>query len=143
MNCFLYNHVQSVCIKNCYSNSLPVHSGVPQCSVLGPLLSIIFIDDAVKVTPLFGLVCSIFLYADDAKLFDNNPTQLQHAIDCFSSWISEYQLCLAPAKCAHLAFSRSLTNSIQNVFHINSESVQTTRGTSEARGLGVLVTGYR
>ena len=85
--------------------SLPVHSGVPQGSVLGPLLFIIFINNAVKVTSLSGLFCGTFLYADDAKLFSNNPSQLQHALDCFSSWICEYQLCLAPAKCAHLAFS--------------------------------------
>ena len=69
--------------------------------------------------PFFsGLVCGIFLYADDAKLFSNNPSQLQHALDCFSSWICDYQLCLAPAKCAHLAFSRFVTNCIQNVFPI-------------------------
>ena len=49
-----------------------------------------------------------------------------NALDCFSSWICEYQLCLAPAKCAHLAFSRHSANKIQNVFHINSEPVQTT-----------------
>ena len=105
INCFLYNRVQSVCINNCYSNSLPVLSGVPQGSVLGPLLFIIFINDAVKVTSLSGPFCGTFLYADDAKLFSNNPSQLQHALDCFSSRICEYQLCLAPAKCAHLAFS--------------------------------------
>ena len=77
------------------------------------------------------------LYADDAMLFSNNPSQLQHALDCFSFWICEYQLCLAPAKCAHLAFSRLTANNMQNVFHINSEPVQTT---SKARDLGVLVT---
>ena len=77
------------------------------------------------------------MYADEAKLFSNNPSQWQHALDCFSSWICEYQLCLAPAKCAHLAFSRHMANSIQNVFHINSETVQTT---SKARDLGLLVT---
>ena len=36
INCFLYNCVQSVCINNCYSNSLSVHNGVPQGSVLDP-----------------------------------------------------------------------------------------------------------
>ena len=126
-----------ICINNCYSNSLPVHSGVLQGSVLGPVLFIIFIYDAVKVTSLSGPFCGKFLYADDAKLFSNNPSQLQHALDCFSSWICEYQLCLAPAKCAHLVFSRHSAKKIQNVFHINSEPVQTT---SKARDLGVLVT---
>ena len=114
-----------------------MHSGVPQGSVLGLLLFIIFINDAVKITSLSGPFCGTFSYADDAKLFSNDPSQLQHALDCFSSWICEYQLCLAPAKCAHLAFSRHSANKIQNVFHINSEPVQTT---SKARDLGVLVT---
>ena len=101
----------------------------------GPFF-IICSNDAVKVTSLSGPVYGTFLYADEAKLFSNSPSQLQHALDCFSSWICKYQLCLAPAKCAHLAFSRSVANSIQNVFHINFELVQTA---SKGRDLGVLV----
>ena len=44
---------------------------------------------------------------------------------------------MAPAKCAQLAFSLHVANNIQNIFHVNSEPMQTT---SKARDLVVLVT---
>ena len=90
----------------------------------------------------FHIVRVIFYFQKKLTLLtvnrpSNNPSQLQHALDCFSSWICEYQLCLATAKWAHVAFSRHMANNIQNVFHINSEPVQTT---SKVGDLGVLVT---
>ena len=49
------------------SNVLPVKSGVPQCSILGPLLFIIYINGMTSSI----INANLFLFADDAKCFKN------------------------------------------------------------------------
>ena len=61
---FLIGRKQRVALNNEFSNWIPVLSGNPQGSVLGPLLFVIYINE------LPSLVKScIYLFADDTKLF--------------------------------------------------------------------------
>ena len=64
-NNYLTNRTQRVVIDGCYSDWLPVSSGVPQGSILGPFFFIIFINDLADVVSS----SEIALYADDSKLF--------------------------------------------------------------------------
>ena len=60
---YLHGRSQYVHIDSCSSDRLPVISGVPQGSILGPLLFILYINDL----PATVLHSSLLLYADDSK----------------------------------------------------------------------------
>ena len=58
------------------SSFKPVYSGVPEGSVLGPLLFLIFIND---ITDLFTGTVGIKLFADDIKIY----LEISDVCDCF------------------------------------------------------------
>ena len=62
---YLSNRKQFVDVLNVKSDELPVEFGVPQGSVLGPLLFILYINDICNITSLGKFV----LFADDTNIF--------------------------------------------------------------------------
>lgn len=61
---YLSNRQRRVCIKKCYSSWKNVTAGVPQGSILGPTLFLIYINDIVK-----DIGANIRLFADDTSLY--------------------------------------------------------------------------
>lgn len=85
-----------------------VWKGVPQGSVLSPLLYDVYtrdLDEAVSG-------CNILQYADDLlvytchKCIDNAAFSLQSNLDSIHTWLSDQSLSLSPSKCSFLVFSR-------------------------------------
>ena len=75
---FLSNRSQCVRIDHCTSDFITVTSRVPQGSVLGPTLFLLYINDLVDCFDDLDCVCK--LYADDAKLYSSYKMS-NHSID--------------------------------------------------------------
>jgi len=93
---YLRNRVQMVKVENTFSSREIVQCGVPQGSILGPLLFLIYINDLYKISSLLQFV----LFADDTNLFiqgsDINETirRLNHELDKIAIWFQNNQLSL-------------------------------------------------
>ena len=76
---FLSNRRQRVVVNGQYSDWKNVTSGIPQGSVLGPILFVIFINDMPD-----AIACCMKLYADDAKVYNrvNNLAESRRLQGC-------------------------------------------------------------
>ena len=80
---FLTDRRQIVVVNNSRSSWADVTSGIPQGSVLGPMLFICYINDMQS-----SVLSSIYLFADDAKLSRNmsSDDDPPHSSTTFSNW---------------------------------------------------------
>ena len=138
---FLENRKQRVVIRGCKSDELNVLSGVPQGSVLGPILFLIFINDLPKCT-----TCPVCLFADDSKIYCRVPREsngkpelegahelLQKDLHELHKWASKWKMSFNVNKCKimHLGYS--------NAKHEYELDGTTLDETTEEKDLGVLI----
>ena len=96
---FLEDRRQRVSVKGALSDWLPVYSGVPQGSVIGPVLFLIYINDLLDETDSKGK-----LFADDAKNFraiknEQDIETLQQDLMKLQEWSQKWLLKFNESKC--------------------------------------------
>jgi len=105
ISCWLHGRMQYVKVGKHFSNACEVYyniySGVPQGSVLGPLLFLLFIND---IGCSFGDDVTVKLFADDLKMYVtiNNIKDcqvLQHGLNTLCYWTIKWQLNISIPKC--------------------------------------------
>ena len=115
---WLTKRTQSVIIDDVQSEVEPVISGVPQGTVLGPLLFLSYINNISD-----GISSSMKLFADDCLLFrkirnQDDSDKLQEDLDQISQWCEKWQMSLNINKCKLLEIKSKLEEN-HNVYVIN------------------------
>ncbi len=132
---YLRNRKHFVEVEGCKSDLLPVQSGVPQGSVLGPLLFLIYVNDI----PSLCSFSSVSLFADDPKLIAslNSASEnlaLQNDLDNLLSWCQSWRLSLNTSKCAYM--NVSLSSSTNNNYTIGNDTIKTV---TQQKDVGILL----
>ncbi len=109
---FLSHRTQTVAVNGCHSGLADVTSGVPQGSVLGPLLFLIFINDIAE-----EITSPLRLFADDSAAYRlirsaADHATLQHDLDTLSKWARDWQMEFNVQKCFLLSITRKRKPSI-------------------------------
>ena len=111
---FLTDRQQRVVVDGVFSEPRPVVSGVPQGSVLGPLLFLVYTSDMIM-----GLENKIVQYADDTTLIalvrspemrDEVASSINRDLERISQWCNRWGMKLNSTKTKTLLVSRSRTN---------------------------------
>ena len=129
---FLNNRSQYVKVGKEYSETVGVTSGIPQGSILGPILFLIFINDLPEC---INSICNIF--ADDTKIYDvsHKHEKIQEDLNSVLNWSNTWQLHFNMSKCKVIYYGNKNPKH-DYYFHNDHDSHTIEKGTEE-KDLGV------
>ena len=112
---FLTHRFQRVAVGGKYSSWSRVKSGVPQGSVLGPILFLLYINDISNL-----ITTNIKIFADDSKIFGSacnidEADCIQKDLDALDNWCKVWMLKFNPSKCHVLHIGK---NNHKYLYHI-------------------------
>ena len=130
---WLVGRTQQVVLDGTSSDTCPVSSGVPQGSVLGPTLFLMYINDIGD-----EITSSIRLFADDTILYRSIKTitdaeVLQADLNKLIKWSEKWLMEFHPDKCKHLKVSRA-RSPLQTSYHLDGVPLE---NVSSLKYLGV------
>ena len=133
---YLHHRKQFVQVDEHQSNLLNIVCGVPQGSVLGPKLFILYINDICNVSKLLHFI----LFADDTNIFKNGDNldslckEISLELDKLNVWFAVNKLSLNVSKTNYIVFGRKRKlDSVLTIHGTEIERVQVTKF------LGVLI----
>ena len=122
---YLTNRSQRVVLDGFSSSPRSTNSGVPQGSVLGPFLFLLYINDISK-----NLQNSVRLFADDTSLFDvvdkdmiSSAESLTNDLEVIHQWSKQWAMDFNPDKTTNLDFTRKQTTHPRVRFGINGPMI--------------------
>ena len=142
---YLKDRQQQVLVSGKLSALKDVRSGVPQGSILGPLLFVLFIND---ISEGISAGTKVSLYADDTKicrpiLVEEDHIALQRDIDYLVDWSLKNLMKFHPSKCKVLSVTGKIPESLLSVLpfynYIYSMGGETLDYVDSEKDLGVLV----
>ena len=132
---FLTGRSQVVSVNGYQSSPADVLSGVPQCSVLGPVVFLLFINDIGE-----GINSTFRLFADNCVLYrciESSQDQLilQEDLQKMNQWAESWRMMFNAKKCYHL----TITLKIKPLLHTYNIKDQEIARVKTAKYLGVII----
>ena len=122
---YLSQRFQRVVIPGGTSEWVEIKAGVPQGSILGPLLFILYINDIVN-----DIHCGIRLFADDTSLYivvdtPNNAARLMNTdLEKITIWSNKWLVTFNPAKTESLLLSRKINKPDHPSLYLNDVRIE-------------------
>lgn len=133
---FLLSRKQQVILEGVKSCASDVSSGVPQGTVLGPLLFNIFINDLPN-----QVSSQVRLFADDCLIYReisdlDDSRALQNDLNCLQDWETNWMMSFNPDKCESIRITKKTSSIIDTTYKIHDSNIKIV---NDAKYLGVTI----
>ena len=121
---YLSDHFQRVVIKGQFSEWIKILAGVPQGSILGPLLVLVYIDDVLK-----DIECEMFMYADDTSMMEVitdsilSFEKINRDLNKLHIWLQQWWANFNHNKTKYIICSKKIQHPVYPNLYINNDKL--------------------